>query len=106
MAHRPRRPKGFSPQRTPGDAKARFTTACPELAEGEARRVAAALEHSTYAVCRFWPFAKRRPPRQMGGLAPTRPFRLTEEAMTVTDFLLELFYLVDTELEALKSESA
>jgi len=26
--------------------------------------------------------------------------------MTVTDFLLELFYLVDTELEALKSESA
>src|SRR5688572_30586398 len=41
---------------------------------------------------------KKRPARQMG-LCHTHP---TEEAaMTVTDYLLEVFYLIDTELGAM-----
>src|SRR5256885_1512493 len=51
------------------------------------------------AVCEFLRSLKRGPLVRWSCHT-----HLTEEAMTFDDYLLELFYLVDTQLEALKSE--
>src|SRR3954469_12254064 len=51
-----------------------------------------------YAVCKF------RGCRRRGLLVRWRCWpHSTEEAMTMEDYLLHLFYLIDTELEALKA---
>src|SRR5687767_7873406 len=53
------------------------------------------------AVCEFSLFPKERPPRQMELRHPSHG---GGPRMTFEDYLLELFYLVDAELEALKSD--